>query len=254
MRKLMIVSMVMFLFCSTSAVLAQDKTPDVGWVYMTTPKSGMVKQMEEGRKRHMDFHRKQNDTWTWLIWQIETGDATGAYYSTSFGHSWHDLDAWESKMGTADTADGAVNLAPYGGTTTASIWMVMKDSSRPSSDRNPPKLAEINHFLLKPGTDEEFTDNIHKINDAINKMNWGLHYTWYQLQDGGEGPHYVLAIDMNSWADLAGPEIGFPEMLEKAVGRRDADYLRHSFDKMIKRSWTETIRYRPDLSYVPGSR
>ena len=230
----------------------QDKSVNVGWVYETLPKSGMIKQLEEGRKRHMDFHRKQNDTWTWAIWQVETGESTGSYFSTSFGHSWQDLDAWEQKMGTADIADGAANLAPYAASTTASIWMVMKDLSRPPNTNDPPKLAQLNHFLLKPGSERDFTDAIRKISDAINKTNWGAYYTWYDLQDGGEGPHYVLLVYMNGWADLAGPEPEFPMMLEKAVGRHDAEALLHAVDNNIKREWTETIRYRPDLSYVPG--
>ena len=62
----------------------------------------------------------------------------------------------------------------------------------------------------------------------------------------------MLLIYMNGWADLAGPEPEFPVMLEKAVGRHDAEALMHSVDQSIKREWTETIRYRPDLSYVPG--
>ena len=119
MRKAVVVCLALFVALAVPGTFGQDKSVNVGWVYATTPKPGMTKQLEEGRKRHMDFHRKQNDTWTWQVWQIETGESTGSYFSTSFGHSWQDLDAWEQKMGTADTADGAVNLSPYAASTTA---------------------------------------------------------------------------------------------------------------------------------------
>jgi hypothetical protein len=252
MRKATIVLLAVFVALAARGTFGEDRPVNVGWVYETTPKPGMTKQLEEGRKRHMDFHRKQNDTWTWSVWQVETGDSTGSYLSTSFGHSWQDLDAWEQKMGTADTADGAVNLSPYAASTTASIWMVMKEASRPPAGDNPPKLAQVNHFLLKPGSEQDFENDIRKITDAINKANWNTNYEWYSLQDGGEGPHYVLLIYMNGWADLAGPEPEFPAMLEKAVGRHDAEALMHSVYQTVKREWTETIRYRPDLSYVAG--
>ncbi len=155
-------------------------------------------------------------------------------------------------MGPADITDGNTNMVPYVGTETASIWALMTDSSHMAGNETP-KLAEANHFLLKPDAVEAFKDAIKKINDAIGKSNWPISYEWYELQDGGEGPHYVLLIYMKGWADLAGPNPSFPEMLEKAVGRHDAEFLMHGVDKNVKREWTETIRYRADLSYVPAS-
>jgi hypothetical protein len=252
MRKATLVGIAVFVAVAGLGAWGQEKPANVGWVYATSAKPGMVKQLEEGRKRHMDFHRKQNDSWRWDIWEVQTGDATGSYLATSFGHSWQDLDAWEQKMGKADTADGGVNMSPYATGTTASIWQVMGDVSHMGEGTEPPRMGEVNHFLLKPGMERDFNDVIKKINDAIVKSNWGAHYTWYSLQDGGEGPHYVLFLNMKGWADLAEQNPSFDVMLEKAVGRHDAESLTHSFDQTIKKEWTETLLYRPDLSYIPG--
>jgi hypothetical protein len=249
MRRIAVL-LVVSLVALVPAVFAQSTDVNVGWVYVSVPKPGMVSQLEAGRKKHMDFHRKQGDSWTWLVWETMTGENTGAYLSTTFGHSWKDLDAWETKMGAADTADGNVNLTPYIGATTASIWMLMKDVSH-SGMTEIPKMEEVNHFLLKPGAEADFNDAIRKINDAIVKADWGVHYNWYALQDGGEGPHYVLVLDLNGWGDLAEPNPSFDAMLQKAAGKHDADALIHSFNSSVKREWTETIRYRPELSYVP---
>jgi len=254
MRRIAVLLLVAAVVAIVPAALAQSTDVNVGWVYLSTPKAGMVKQLEDGRKKHMDFHRKQGDTWTWLIWEIMTGENTGSYYSSTFGHSWKDLDAWETKMGTADTADGQTNLSPFVSSQTASIWMVLKEPSHPGSMNELPKMSEINHFLLKPGTDSDFNDSIRKINAAIIKSEWPVRYTWYALQDGGEGPHYVLALDLNGWGDLAEPNPSFDSMLEKAVGKHDATALTHAFDSCVKREWTETIRLRPDLSYMPAAK
>jgi hypothetical protein len=254
MRRIAVALLAALVLSLAPAALAQGTEVNIGWVYLSLPKPGMVKQLEEGRKKHMDFHRKQNDSWTWSIWEIQTGENTGGYYSTTFGHSWKDLDAWETKMGPADTADGQTNLSPYVSSSTASIWMILKDPSHPGSMTEPPKMVEINHFLLKPGTESDFNDAIRKINDAITKSNWPVHYTWYALQDGGEGPHYVLALELNGWGDLAEPNPSFDAMLEKAVGKHDSTSLTHAFDSSVKREWTETLRLRPDLSYIPAAK
>jgi hypothetical protein len=254
MRKVAICAVVMLLSlaCLAPFAPAQDKDVEVGWVHAMTIKPGMIKQFEEGRKRHMDWHRKQNDSWSWNLWQIVTGEDTGAYLSVTFGHSWKDLDAWEAKMGDADDADSNTNMVPFLASERASLWMVLKDSSHPGNMSEAPKMAEVNHFLLKPGSEEDFNDAIKKVNDAIVKTDWPVHYTWYALVDGGAGPHYVLVLEMKGWADLAEPNPSFRGMLEKAVGKHDADVLIHSFNHTIEHEWTETIRYRPDLSYVPA--
>jgi len=232
------------------AAFAQQKTVNVGQVYVMVPKPGMSKQFEEGRKRHMEFHRKQNDTWSWEAYEIMTGDNTGNYLSVTFGHTWKDLDAWEEKMGQADTADSNANLMPYLGTTQESIWSVMTDVSRPAAEPTS-KMIEIDHYMLKPGSEEEFEYTLGKVNDAIGKTNWPVHYTFYQLMNGGEGPHYVLVIPHGNWADMAEPEMSFNAMLEKAVGRHEAEALEHAFDHSVAREWSEMAVFRPDLSYMP---
>jgi hypothetical protein len=255
MRRIGVCTAVLVLVaCLVPLAPAQDKDVDVGWVHAFTVKPGMTKQFEEGRKRHMDWHRKQNDSWSWQLWEVMTGEATGSYYSITFGHSWKDLDAWEQKLGDTDTVDSNANMMPYLGGETSSLWMVMRDWSHPSSMTENPKMAEVNHFLLKPGTEEDFEDAVKKITEAIVKSDWPAHYTWFQLQDGGEGPHYVLSVEMKGWADLAEPNPSFGAMLEKAMGKHDAEALRHALDHTIQREWTETIRYRPELSYQPAAK
>jgi len=255
MRRVVWASLALFFAIGCSLAFAQDKNVNVGRVYVMTPKPGMVKQFEDGRKRHMDWHRKQNDTWRWETWQIETGPNTGSYFSTTFGHTFADFDTWEMKLGDPDAADSATNMQPYlGEGADNGIWMVLGDVSRPPDMSAPLKLAEVNHFLLKPGHEDDFADSAKKINEAINKANWPVHYIWYVLVDGGEAPHYVLLIFMNGWADLAEPDPPFRAMLEKGLGRHDTQAVLHSVDEAVKREWTETIRFRPDLSYIPAGK
>jgi len=251
MRKSAVVLFVVFMLCTALVALGQDKSVNVGWVYASVPKPGMTKQLEEGRKKHMAWHKKQGDTWTWEIWQVETGESAGNYLAVTFGHSWQDLDAWDQKYGEADTADVEQSMAPYIEKTVPSIWMFMKDASRPL-DPYAPKMAQVSHYLVKPGKEADFEDTIKKMNDAITKSDWPPHYAWFALMDGGEQPHYALVYYMNGWAGMAEPEPSFGAMLEKVVGKHDADSLTHTFDSCIHKEWAETIRYRPDLSYVPA--
>src|SRR5947208_11103565 len=97
---------------NTQAINAQNAN-NACRTYFTKPKAGMAQQLEAGRKKHMDFHRAQKDTFTWNTWTIDTGDNTGMYVTSTCGHAWKDFDEWEKRMGKADTADANVNLGPY---------------------------------------------------------------------------------------------------------------------------------------------
>lgn len=235
-------------------VLAQQPAENVGRVIVSVPKSGMMKQYEEGRKKHMDWHRKNNDSWAWIVYQVMTGESTGAYLSTTFGHTWKDMDDWDAAHGEADTADANANMGPAIGAQQESIWAFMPRASKVPADSTPAKMEEVLHFLLKPGEEREFNYGIHKITEAINKTNWATHFEWFVLVNGGEGPHYVLVIPLRSWADMKEPEPSFDMMLEKALGKHEAEEVMKSVDRATKRQWSEIIVYRPDLSHIPAKK
>lgn len=254
MRKsAMLLSAVVVLLLALPA-LAQEKPGNVGRVFVFQPKPGMAQQYEEGRKRHMDWHRKQNDTWTWETWQVETGEAVGAYLTITFGHNWKDFDEWEAKLGKADAADAAANLSPYIAGESNGLWIYRAEVSRPPEGQGPSKMAEVIHFTVKLDAEAEFNYLMRKFHEAIGKTNWPAHYLWYALANGGEHPHYVLVLPRNSWAEMAPQEVSFGAMLEKAYGRQEAESLLGSLGKSVRREWSETIIHRPDLSYRPAAK
>jgi hypothetical protein len=235
--------------------LAQMKKPEsVVRVYVMAPKPGMTQQFEEGRKKHMDFHKKSGDTWTWETWSVETGEGTGNYVSVAGGHAWKDFDAWDEKMGAADTADGDKNLTPYLAANLGSVWMMMTDVSRPRASMTPAKMQEVIHFQLKQGGDGDFNYAIKKITEAINKTNWPVNYTWYALVNGGDQPHYVLVIPHDNWASMAEPDVSFESMIEKAFGHHEAEIVTKSIDRSVQRQWSEMLVFRPELSYMPAGK
>lgn len=231
-------------------LVAQEKPANIGRVFVTIPKPGY----EEGRKRHMDWHRKQNDTWTWETWQVETGETAGAFLTITLGHKWKDFDDWAAKYGEGDTADGAKNLSPYVAGGSNAFWVYRADISRPSDSKESPKMLEVIHFMVKSEGMDEFNLAIRRINEAIGKTNWPTHYNWHQLVNGGETPHLVLVLPLNSWADMAGPDVTFDAMLEKGLGRQESAAVLRSLRKSIHREWSEILVYRPDLSYRPGAK
>jgi hypothetical protein len=57
---------------NTQEINAQNAN-NVCRVYFSMPKPGVGQQYEAGRKKHMQFHRDQKDTWTFSMWTSPDG-------------------------------------------------------------------------------------------------------------------------------------------------------------------------------------
>ena len=77
----------MLSFAAATSAIAQ-KPEEVAYFHLNRVKSGMVAQYETTRKQHWLWHKRLGDTWSFYVWQIVSGEATGAYVVSSFGHTW----------------------------------------------------------------------------------------------------------------------------------------------------------------------
>jgi hypothetical protein len=228
----------------------QEKPGTVTRVFDVAVKSGMTTQYEQARKKHNEFHKKIKDTWAWQTWQVESGERAGTYVTATFGHHWKDFDDW-AKNEEADGADVDATMGPFLAGGGNAFYVYMPDVSRPMEGMAPTAFTELTHFLLKQGGESDFVAAIRTIHEAIGKTNWPAHYYWYSLANGGDGPAYVLALPHKSWAEMEDLDPSFPQMLEKGLGRHDAEAILQTLNKSIASQRSELLRYRPDLSYVP---
>jgi len=98
---------------------------------------------------------------------------------------------------------------------------------------------------------------LRRSNDGIKKTNYPLAGAsrWYQLANGGEGPHFVLVGDRANWGNFRPPtDKTLDSMMEDAYGKEQGTAILSSLRKAIRSIYTEALRYRPDLSYVAGSK
>jgi hypothetical protein len=98
---------------------------------------------------------------------------------------------------------------------------------------------------------DDFMLAVRKYHDAIGKAQWPVHYAWFSLVNGGDGPQFVLSLPRDKWADFNPPEKPFDKMMEEAVGRAEAESINEMFDHAVSGVSTEIITTRNDLSYVP---
>lgn len=239
---------------ATAAVLALPagaEDPIVSRVMLWKVKPGMEAKFEEGLKRHNDFHRKQGDSMALSTLQVQSGPNTGAYIRLASDRHWVDFDA-EAAMAKADQADTAVNTDPYIASSTTSYYRQLTDVSRPKAAAA--AMYAIVFYRVKLGRTDDFMLAVRKFHDAIGKAEWPVHYAWFALMNGGDGPEFVLSLPRDKWADFNPLEKSFDKMLDEVYGPTEARSLGEMFDHSVSGMSSEIVAYRADLSYVPAQK
>ena len=245
------------LLCSAIVVLApavggaQTPAPDsVSEVLRQKIRPGTVQDYEAARKKHMTWHKAQNDPWAWEVFEVMTGPDTGSYLISSGDHQWKDMEAWVAKMADADAADSQASMGPYIAGTQREYWTQLNAISRlPSSDIQYP-LITVTTYHVKPGSDAALRTAITKVNAALDAGKFPLRTIWYVLTSGGPSPTYAVVAPREGLGAMA-PSPSLLEVLEKQLGKPASDALVKSFFDNVVSANTELLRLRTDLSYLP---
>jgi hypothetical protein len=230
-------------------VVAQEDSGNVAEVVCFKVQPGKSTQFEEGVKKHLVWHREQNDPWTWLAWEVITGEDTGTYCWGSFGHNWEDFDN-PGVPEDAGLADVAATFGPFVREHEATFWTALPNVSNPSEGQ--PAMSSVIFFHTRYGTEEKFNHLIGEFHKAIEKTNMPWNYEWYALVSGGNEGTYAIVLPRPNFAAFNPTGKPFPKMLEEAYGKAGADALLAKWRKVVKSANSELSRNRPDLSYIPA--
>ena len=247
MRKLF-VSMAL---CLAAGICAAQNPPaeSVCEVHTNKIKPGMTAQYEQGRAKHMAWHKAQKDTWSWNTYEIVTGPDTGDYLVSSCGHPWKDYEG-RDKFNEADSQNATATMGNTLAAETMSLYVLRQELSATPKPAIPPYFSVV-FFHLKPEAVLDFRSAVKQVNEAFTKTNTPQHATyWYSLVSGGPGPEMVLVQERSSIADMAptSPKT-LDEIMKDAYGDQGATTM-NTLRKAYYHSDSTLLHYRPDLSYT----
>ncbi len=251
MRRIVVSFVVVSALLLALPVVTQEEPSTVSRLYFLKPKPGTALELEEALKRHNAWHRKQNDTWAWYTWEIETGGRFGQYVVGTFEHRWEDFDA-RADFAKADRADAIANQGQYVQSVTSSVWVYLPDLSRPPEGGGPASGIGVYVHLKNRAVVGDYLNAVRKIQQAIEKTNWPRYYYRHRVVDSGEQPTFFRGALRNNWADFESPDKPFFAMLEEVYGEVEAEAIWRTLSKTIHCERREIWHYRPDLSYIPG--
>lgn len=197
------------------------------------PKPGQGAAFEQGYQRHLEWHRKVADRWTWHGWSFVLGERLGLFMDGTFGHAAANFDA--AVQPAADAADNAVNVTPYADFLSHGVFRRLEGASVGPALPDSSAFLAMSTYTVAPGDVIAFERQLTARATRPAGQGGAERYTWYRLQIGGEGAQYVLMRAAPNFAAAA----ELPDVLPIGTG------------PMLRGVRTELLRYRADMSYIP---
>lgn len=223
---------------------AQQPTPSsqpgpYARMVVIAPKSGQEAAFEAGYQRHLDWHRKQRDPWSWMGWSFVLGERLGLFTDGTFGHAAADFD--QSVNPAGDGADNEANVTPYADFLSHGVYERLSQVSRGAPLPDTSALLALTTYHVAPGREAEFETALavwHR-----RQPERPHRYTWMRLRLGGKAPQYVLFRSAPNWAVA----VALPSFFQVEPGR-SAPALPAGLVESVR---SELLRFRPTLSYLP---
>lgn len=231
-----------------AAQASQDQGGRINLLFILTPKPGMGSKLEEGMKRHVAWHARQNDTRTITVASVAFGDEIGTYRVVYPGLRWQDMDA-AAPLTAGDQADVAVNLTPYVESVVSRILFRSDTLSRIPATEPTKAMNIVTYVYLNQGKGPEYFDYLAKLKQAHDKANSSYRYFVLTQITGADGPLYVIVRPIDKFADNSPAQNR--QVLVAAYGELEADRLLNVLDMAVRRTASFVSVNRTDLGYTP---
>ena len=244
--KLTALATALFLCAVALPAIAQGQTENIAQAYVHTVQPERIAQFEEAVKRHVQWRKQNNDTWEWVWYQVVNGDGLGRYMVRSGNHRWADLDvryAWDDRVGAA--AHFLATVGPFVESEDSSISQLDEALSRPPDDLSAITLFTVTEFDVR--LLGQFREAITKIDEGLDRGNWGRSYLWQMVANGGT-TDATLVVPAENWAALAPPAKSLPMVMAEVYGEQEANELMQQFASSIRSRNSYTLKVRRDLS------
>ena len=228
---------------------AQDQGGRINTLFILTPKPGMAQKLEEGMKRHLMWHARQNDARTITTSNVAFGDELGTYRVVYNNLRWQDLDA-AAPLNPGDQADVALNIAPYVESVVSRVLFRQDTLSRVPVGEPAKAMSAVTYVYLNQGRGAEYFAYLARLKQAHDKANSPYRYFVLTQISGADGPLYVIVRPIDKFADMTPAQNR--QALVAAYGELEADRLLAVPASAVRRTASFITVNRKDLGHTPS--
>lgn len=216
---------------------ANAQQPGIVQFAIWKPNQGQALDFENGYKRHLEWHRSNRDPWSWHGWYVISGERYGQFIDATFYHKWPEFDA--AIKPAEDMADNRINVFPYGNVQTVFKARELFELSDKDTLHFTSRFSRL--LTIKSSQLSVAVSFVRQLKEDLSKS--GIRsFHCFQIVDGDSPLTLLVLIGFASWKEYEGAED-----INRSFQLVDPGKYDHHFS--IK---SETLAYRPDLSYFPA--
>ena len=191
------------------------------------PRDGDTVDFEAGYIRHLDWHRQNNDSWSWYGWTVWAGERQRWFVYATFGHSASSLDS--AVAPAEDERDNVLNVVPHAEFAGNALYEYLPGLSRGTGEPSATARLELTTVDLVPGAAQAFEAALSPGQSALQGET-----LWYRMVAGGAAPRYVRLRPRPS--------------LSTVLDGRSEQALSDAVNRLIVRTSVEILTLRRTLS------
>jgi len=192
------------------------------------PHDGDTVDFEAGYIRHLEWHRQNNDTWTWYGWTVWAGERQRWFVYATFGHSAAELDSPVSPA--EDERDNIVSVTPHGRFAGSALAEYLPALSNGAGAPQPTARMELTTVDLVAGAERAFEAAL-----GAEPSKPRGETLWYRMLAGGPAPRYIRLR----------PRANLTALLEE----KSEGALPDAVQALIAKTTVEILSLRPAMSY-----
>lgn len=201
------------------------------------PKEGYLQNFENGYKQHLNWHRANGDKWGWYGWFIISGPRYGQFVDATFDHTWADFD--NAVKPAEDMADNRIHVFPFADLQT--VFKVSYYDKASTNNTNELKNKLIRLITLTTTNTETTLKVIEKLKNIYASRKIKLFKT-YKIIDGAATNQILVMMGFDNWVEYA-----ISEDFNEQIYQIEQSCKQNCIQLIL----SETMSYRPDLSWFP---
>jgi hypothetical protein len=211
-----------------AALAAQTGKGPYARIAVLRPFDGKTEKFEAGYLRHLEWHRRAGDPWTWYGWTVWAGDRYRWFVYATFNRSAGSLDS--AVTPAEDERDNLRNVVPHAEFVANALYRYLPELSRGTGEPQPGPRLEYTRVELIPGAAAAFEAALRAAQPELEGET-----LWYRMAVGGEMPRYLRLR----------PRSGLGALLQEP---RELS-LPDAAVPLVARVTTEIWTLRPTMSY-----
>jgi len=165
-------------------LFAQIQPGPFARIAVLRPHDGDTVDFEAGYIRHLDWHRRNEDPFTWFGWTIWAGERQRWFVYATFGHASGDFD--KAVNPADDERDNIANVTPHAQFVANGLYEFLPALSRGNPQPTASARLEFTTVELLPGREKAFESAL-----AAQREHLADETLWFRMIAGGAAPRYV---------------------------------------------------------------